>query len=437
MQGHIKFLRRNLMCLAFLFSSLLFPTYLRADQSLTLKDCFKAALKRSEVLATQQELVIQAEENYHRAWAAILPAINGSYSYFHQSGSGFSGSGNTSSSSGQQTLGLSADQPLFRGFSDFAAVHEEKSFIKAQEQARQWAGMQLYRDVASAFYGRLSIQKDLNVLDNELGLYQKRIKELQSRLNIGRSRITEVLTDQAAQAILKAQREQVVGQWEVSKEVLSFLTGLDQDIQLDDTDDVPSNIGTLDSYQAQVNARPDIIAAQKNVDAYASNVSVAKGGYLPAVDLISDYYGDRPDRAANGAWDVEIAVTLPIFTGGTISSKVKTAESLKRQSEIQYSQVKRLALEDIRSLYHNLKADLSQMAALEEAFDISERNYKANAQDYEYNLVTNLDVLQALTAYQDTQRSLEKIRYQAKIDVNLLEASVAHQLSLMEDLENQ
>jgi len=409
------------------------PTDLRADQPLTLKDCFKAALKRSEVLSTQQELIVQAEETYHRAWGAILPSINGSYTYFHQSGSGFTNSGNTSSSRGQQTLGVSADEPLFRGFSDFAAVHAAKAFIKAQQQARQWAGMQLYSDVAQAFYTRMAVQEDLNVLDNELVLYQKRIKELQDRISIGRSRVTEVLTIQAAQAILRAQREQIVGQLEVSKEMLAFLTGLGQDIQLDDTDDLPSSIGTLESYQSQVNARPDILSAQKNVDAYRSNVSAAKGAYLPSVDLISDYYGERPDRASNGAWDVEIAVTLPIFTGGITSANVNTAESQKRQGELQLSQVQRMAIENVRSLYHDFKADLSQLAALQEAFNISEENYKANVKDYELNLVTNLDVLQALTSYQDTERSLEKARYQVKIDYNQLEASVAHRLSWMEE----
>jgi outer membrane protein len=419
-------------CLYFGIVFLLTPTWLWAEQPLGLKDCFKAALKRSEVLASQQELIVQAEENYHKAWGVILPTINGTYSYFHQNAPGFTSTGNTATSAGQQTLAITADQPLFRGFSDFAAVHEEKSFIKAQEQARQWAGMQLYSDVAQAFYTRLAVQKDLNVLDNELELYQKRIKELQDRLNIGRSRITEVLTDQTAQAILKAQREQVLGQLDVAKEVLAFLTGLDVDIPLDDTDDIPSGIETLDSYQSQVNARPDIIAAQRNVDAYKSNVSVAKGAYLPSVDLISDYYAERPDQEKNANWDVEIAVTLPIFTGGITSSKVRTAESLKRQSEIQYALVKRMALEDVRSLYHNFKADLAQMSALQEAFNVSEENYKANVKDYEFNLVTNLDVLQALTTYQDTQRSLEKIRYQTKIDYNQLEASVAHKLSLME-----
>jgi outer membrane protein len=416
---------------------LLTPACLWARETLSLRDCFKAALKRSEVLATQQELVVQAEENYHRAWGAILPSVTGYYSYFHRNAPDLTSSGNTDSSAGQQTLNIMADQPLFRGFRDFAALNQTKALITAQEQAKQWAGMQLYRDVAQAFYSRLAVEKDLNVLDNELDLYQKRIKELRSRIAIGRSRITELLTVQAAQAILKAQRELVLGQLHVAKEVLAFLTGLDQEIQLDDTDKVPSQIESLDSYQSKIDARPDIMAARKNVEAFKSNVSVAKGAHLPSVDLIGNFYIDRPDLHKNGDWDLAIAVTLPIFMGGIISSNVRTAESQKRQSEIQLSQVQRMALEEIRSLYHNFKADLAQMAAFQEAFNLSEKNYKANDKDYKLNLVTNLDVLQALTAYQDTQRSLEKIRYLTKIDYNKLEAATAHSLSLMKDLEKQ
>lgn len=417
---------------------ILSASYAWAGEPLNLTDCFKAALKRSEILATQQEMVIQAEENYHRAWGAILPAVNSSYSYLRRNAPGFTSSGNTASSVGQQTLKITATQPLFRGFRDFAALNAAKASITAQEEARQWAGTQLYRDVAQAFYTRLSVEKDLAVLDKELDLYQKRIKELQDRFAIGRARTSELLTVQSAQAILKAQREQVLGQLYVAKEVLAFLTGLDQeDIQLSDTDEVPVDVVPLDSYQSGINARPDIAAARKNVDAFKSKVSVAKGERLPSVDLVGNYYADRPDQRDKGDWDVEIAVTLPIFTGGIISSDVKTAESQKRQSEIQLSQVQRMALEEIRSLYHTLKADLAQLAALQEAFDLSEQNYKSNTKDYELNLVTNLDVMQALAAYQDTERSLEKIRYLTKIDYNQLEAAAARRLSLIKDLENK
>lgn len=414
---------------------LFIPSVLWAGERLSLNDCFKAALERSEVFANQQELIIQAEENYHRAWGAILPDINGYYSYFYRNTQGLTHSGNTATSAGQQTAKIMANQPLFRGFREFAALNAAKAFITEKEYARKWAGLQIYRDVANAFYTRLSVQKDLEIIDNELKLYHQRINELKGRLKIGRSRATEVLTIQSAEAILKAQREQILGQLDVSKEVLAFLTGFDQDMQLDDSDEAPTEQRSLDSYRSDLNARPDVIAARKNVEAFKSNVSVAKGAHLPSVDATANYYIDRPDLQKNGDWDWQITVTLPIFTGGIISSNVKTAESQKRQSENQLRQIERLATEEIRSLYHNLKADLAQQAALQEAFILSEKNYKANVKDYEINLVTNLEVLQALTAYQDTKRSLEKIRYLTVIDYHQLEAVTARALSLMEGLE--
>ena len=416
---------------------LLTPACLWGTETLSLNDCYKSSLKRSEVLATQQELVIQAEESYRRAWGAILPTVTGYYSYFRRNAPDLTSSGNTVSSVGQQTLMITAGQPLFRGFRNFAAVSAAKASITAQEQAGQWAGTQLYRDVAQAYFTRLAVEKDLNVLDNQLDLYAKRIKELQDRINIGRSRITELLTVQSAQAILKAQREQVSGQLYVAKEVLAFLTGLDQDIKLDDLDEVPSQVGSLESYQSRISDRPDIMAAIKNVESFKSQVSVARGAHLPSVDLIGNYYADRPDLSRNGDWDVGIAVTLPIFMGGITSSNVKTAQSQQRQSELQLSRVQRLALQEIRSLYHNLKADLLQLTALQEAFNLAEKNYKANTKDYKLNLVNNLDVMQALAAYQDTQRSLEKIRYLTKIDYNHLEAAAALRLFLINNQEKQ
>ena len=415
----------------FLFSS----ASLWAQEPLTLRDCFKAALKQSEVLATQQEVVIQAEQNYRRAWAAILPSLNGSYAYFHPHAPGLTDSGNTSNTSWQQTLVLTADQPLFRGFRDFAAIHAAKSTITQQQLAWQWAGLQLYQDTAQAFYTQLAVQKDLQVLDGELAQYQQIITELQKRVSIGRSRVTEVLTIQAAQAILNAQREQVAGQLDVAREVLAFLTGLGPDVRLDDADPVPSMIEPLDAYQSEISARPDILAAQKNIRAFKSKISQAKGEYLPSVDLVSNYFVERPDRHSQGNWDVEIAVTLPIFTWGSRAADIKTAQSQERQAELQLSQVERMARQEVRSLYFSYKSDLAQTRALEEAFDIAQKNYDANAKDYQSNLVTNLDVLQALTSFQDTQRSLEKIRYLVRTDFNKLEASVARRLKLLNELD--
>lgn len=385
----------------------------------TLNDCFKAALKRSETLATQQELIFQAEEEYNRAWGSILPTVDATYSYL-----------NKSASKGVRTAKVTASQPLFRGFRDFAALDVTKTLITSQQQAREWAGMQLYRDVAAGFYTLLAAQKDLFVLDKELALYKKRIKELQDRVIIGRSRNTEVLTIQSAQAILKAQRGQVLAQLAVAKEVLAFLTGWDHSLRLEDVNAIPANIESLNDYQLRIPARPDVLAARKNVEASLSNITIAEGAHLPSVDAIGNYYSQERNN-----WDAQISVTLPIFSGGIISSNVRTAESQKRQNEFMLSQVERLAKEDIRSLHHNFIYTKDQVTVFEEALRLAAENYKANLKDYEFGLVTNLDVLQALTAYQETERSLEKTKYSAMIYYHQLEAAAANRLTLMRNWE--
>ncbi len=45
--------------------------------------------------------------------------------------------------------------------------------------------------------------------------------------------------------------------------------------------------------------------------------------------------------------------------------------------------------------------------------------------DYDLGLVSNLDVLQAMTSYQDVARSLNKAIYDLKADMNVLWAITA------------
>src|SRR5436309_1277841 len=114
--------------LIFITVSLLGSARLSGADPLTLRDCFRAALKRSEVLAGQRELVVQAQEHYSQAWGSILPSVNAFYSYLQQDSSGLAGTGSAAS---QPTMKITADQPLFRGFREFAALDEAKALITA------------------------------------------------------------------------------------------------------------------------------------------------------------------------------------------------------------------------------------------------------------------------------------------------------------------
>jgi outer membrane protein len=394
-----------------------------AADALTLDDYFAAALKRSEAVATQGELIRQAEERYKQANAALYPTVNGVASYTRQDPIP-AGESSTANFPNRQTLAkVTATQPLFRGLRDFAALRQNQALVSAQNDDYQSARIQLFKDVVQNFYIVLSIEQDLRNLDAEIRLDLDREKELNARVRIGRSRIGEVLTVQSAISTLRAQVQQLQGQLGVARQAFAFLSGLDPATPLRDTETLPASVEPVDEYLARLALRPDVKANRQRLTAAQENVSVARGAKLPSVDLNANRYLNRTGSLRDSEWDVGVALTVPIYSGGLLQSQVSQAVSQQTQAELALSQVRRQAEQEIRSVHESVVYDQSQLAALEKATEAARKNYEAQRHDYRLGLVTNLDVLQALTAYQENRRALDRARFTAKSDYLTLQAA--------------
>ena len=404
----------------------------QAAESLTLDQYYDAALKRSEVVATQSELIHQTEEHYNQANSALYPTVSGVASYTRQDPTP-AGELSTSSSPNRQSLAkVMATQPLFRGFREFASLRQSKALLGAQNDDYRNACVLLFKDVVQNFYTVLSLEQDLKNLDEEINQALDREKELNTRVRIGRSRVSEVLTVQTTISTLRAQVEQLQGQLRTAREVFAFLSGLEATTPLRDTEALPASVEPLDEYLARLALRPDVKASRQRLTAAQESVSVARGAHLPSVDLNANRYLERTGSLKDVTWDVQIALTLPIYSGGLLQSKVSEAVSQRTQSELSASQVSRQAEQEIRSAYQSVVFDASQLAALEKATEAARKNYEAQRHDYRLGLVTNLDVLQALTTFQENQRALDRARYTAKIDFFRLQAAAVRRPALPE-----
>ena len=403
-------------------------------QGLSLDDYFGAALNRSEVVASQAELIRQAEEHYKQATSALLPTVNGVASYTWQEPLSIATpSTSTTLLSYQPLAKLTATQPLFRGFREFAALRQTQALVNAQNDDYLNARVQLFKDVVQSFYNVLSIEQDLRNYDAEIKQDLDRETELDARVRIGRSRVSEVLTVQSAISALRAQVESLQGQLRVARETFAFLSGLDAATPLNDSEALPNQLEPVDTYLARLALRPDVKASQKRLAAARENVTVVKGAHLPSVDLNGNYYLDRPGILKDVNWDVQIALTVPIYAGGLLQSRTREAQSQSTQAELTASQVSRQAEQEIRSLYQSVVFDRAQLAALEKANDAAQANYEAQRRDYRLGLVTNLDLLQALTAAQESQRTLDRARYAAKLDYVKLQLSAVQRAGLLTD----
>ena len=391
-----------------------------AAGALTLEEYFAQALVRSEVVATQGELIQQAEERYRQARSTLRPSVDGvaSYTWLDK------GARDTTTNPMRQPHArLTATQPLFRGFREFASMRQTQALVDAQGEDYRQARIQLFKDVAQNFYDVLALEQDLKNFDEQISLNLQREKELQDRVRIGRSRAGETLAVQTTISTLRAQVEQLQAQLAAAREAFAFLSGLPADTPLRDSETLPANMDMLETYLARLELRPDVKAAQQRLTAAQENISVARGARQPSLDLNANRYLERKGSLEDVDWDVQVALTIPLYAGGSLQSQVREAVSLSTQAELGASQVRRQAEQEIRSIYQSVVFDRSQLEALEKATEAARKNYEVQRRDYRLGLVTNLDVLQALTAFQENQRALDRARYTTKLDYLRLEAA--------------
>ncbi len=387
-----------------------------------LQDCYRAALQRSEVLANSEQNIRQAEEVFRQSVGTILPTVTGVASYLIQEPPSNSVGAQVSPST-QPLVRLTATQPLFQGFKEFAAMNQGRGLIAASTQDKRQAQTLLYFDTTQSFYAVLSYERDLENVLAQIGLYDKRIAELKEFENIGKSRSSEVLTAQAQRLTLLAMSEQIRGQLRAQREALAFLTGFESTVELEDAASDPPQAKALQNYVDKIDQRPDVLAEQARARAADAAIGVARAGHYPSLAAQGDYFFVRAGSLKDVHWDVILALSVPIFNGGVVSSQVSTAVSKRDQAESTLSRAKRLALQQIRTLHSNYQFDRSQWETYKLARDIAEQNFKQQTRDYKRGLVTNLDVLTSLTSFQEAQRARDRTRYATELDFENLEAA--------------
>ena len=417
----------RLLWATFLFLLLLpysSPQFAQAAESYSLKDAFLSAVMRSDNIGVQKELLVQASELKTQASGALFPTLGGSVSLLKQSPT-LDSEGVVVSRSNQNTVKLSLSQPLFRGFRDFAALRQKGDQVEAQNFTLQNAAKQLFYDLATAFYNVLLQKGDEKNYLNEIEVNQKRLKELQAFYRIGRSQLSDVLTLKSNISSLEAQLESTRTQLETAKDVLAYMTGWNRDSALQDLETIPGESSPVTAYLSLMDRRPDIRLAVANVQSFEEGVPIARGAHFPSADIFGDYYLVAPQNVKTPDWDIQFLLTIPIFQGGVIQSQVRQALSAVRQYNHLLSDARKTAEEEIRTFYDAFVGDQRQMNKLTETVVITRETYEVEVRDYRNGLLTNLDVLQAITTFQDSQRLLDRQRTLVKLDAAKLQAATA------------
>jgi len=410
----------RLLIIAFLLSSTASASP-SIGSTYSLDQCYALALRRSDTVASASELIHQAEERAHESRAAFLPSLNFTTN-------GLAQQLPTSPllqnffSTYQGTAQITARQNLFNGFRDFAALKQHALEKEAATSGKEQAQVQLFQDTALTFYHVLAYEQDLLNYQDEIDASKQRKTNLESRRRAGQAREADTVSIDSSIASLQASLAATRGLLAATRESLTFLTGLPSEAKLQDSEHYPVAPTPLGSWLNQTAERADILQAKASLDAAEESLSRARGGHLPSVDLLGNYYFARPGLYSGINWDVQATLVIPLFAGGLTQAQVRGAASKRNVSELTLHQIQSQADRDVRSAYQTFVADFEQIQRLAQATALSQKTYELLAKENRAGNVTNIDVLQALVNSYVTKLTWNHAQWIAKYNYAKLEA---------------
>ncbi|MBI4395042.1 MAG: TolC family protein, partial [Candidatus Omnitrophica bacterium] len=203
----------------------------------------------------------------------------------------------------------------------------------------------------------------------------------------------------------------------IGRHILEFLTGTyikpEQLSDIEFSSFIQTEPYVSDFVLASEN-RSDVKAAKQALKVSKRAIVVEQSALWPVLSLEANRYTERDGFQSNIDWDSLLKFEIPIFNGGGTLGKIKSAFSNWKKAKLGYSLAKRQALLEIKEAYENLMAAQERFSALKESVDASQQNYELQKEEYSRNLVSNLDVLEALEEFHQASRQANQSFYEMK-----------------------
>ena len=356
-----------------------------------------------------------------QAIAGFLPTANLSANTFSNDQDikidGFFGaSGETSFNSHGYSLDVS--QPIFRS-DRFFQLKQANSQIKQADAELSAAQQDLMLRVSEAYFNFLAAKDNLQFAKAEKKSLSKQLDQARQRFEVGLTAITDVQEAQAGYDLAVSQEIVARNEIDNAGEALRTITGvyytelvgLAEDMPL--VKPQPQEIDTWTETALQQNL--GVQSAHFAVDTAREEIRVQKSGHLPTLDLVArhgyDKTGGRFGSSSVRNTSVGIALNVPIFQGGFVSSRRREAQQRLDEQLQRLEQARRQAQQQTREAYLGVISGISQVKALKQAVISSETALLSTQAGFEVGTRTAVDVVASERITFQAKRNYARSRY--------------------------
>jgi len=406
---------------------------------LTLEESIKIALERNLTLHSAVEGVIGSEFRRKEAITNFLPWWTGQYGYTRYNtdvvvGTGALG-GITGTTRDVYNFNTTLSQPLFTGGLNLANYRSAKIGVDLSKESVETVRRDIVLQVRVGYFIILRTEKFLTVAEQQVKQFEAQLEVTKAFFDVGIVPKNDVL--QAEVRLANARQGYVKAENDLATAKASFNILLRREIStplevVDILEYKAFPMGFEASIEEALRQRPEVKAAQLNIDQAKENVKAARSGFLPTISLLGNYSRSSEELGLHGNlrnenWTIHALATFTLWNWGNTYFKVGENKVRVTQSEDSKIQLIESITLEVKNSYLNLLTAERNINVTEKAIEQAEENLRMNEERYKYQVATQTDVLDAVTLLAQARVNY----YGALSDFNIAKAQLERSMGRM------
>lgn len=397
---------------------------LPANAAQDLMQTWRAALANDPLYAAARAQYRASVEQVPQARASLLPAVNAEIGGVYEDTRATRNLSRRTQDGTRGTWDLVLTQPLY-DWSSWQRYEQAKLGVADAELQLQQAYQDLLLRVSETYFSILGVEDALTATEGEKASIAAQLESAKQNFELGNATITDTYEAQARYDLIVAQELQQQQTLTVLRGQLTQIIGEPPGALAE----LPASVALpapqpaqLEDWSTQAEAASlEVARAQLQTQIAQRDIQVARGGHYPTLSLRAssgNADGNNREQAGGRAVDssVGIILSIPIYSGGGVSSLVTEKVQLEQKARNDYQAARRQAAQSARQYYTGVMTGLARVRALQAGEKSSRASVEANKTGYEIGVRINLDVLDAQQQLYATQRDLAQARYTTLLD---------------------
>jgi len=410
-----------------------FAPILNAQEVTDLISLYQDALKNDSVLSSARFQNQAAQELVKQGKSLFFPSVTMNASFDNQDKERkflTSSLPNNDLLSGKKAdyetydYGVTLKQPLFN-YAAYAQYKKMLSQVSLADKQLIKTQQDLIHRISKAYFETLLAKDQVDLFQYQRASIQGQLSKAEAQFEAGLISVTDINEAKTKKALIKAQQISAIHKLRIKKREIQVITGklpgkltpLNPVITFTEIDNLADDwiaIAQENNLELQIKM-DEIKIAEREVDLRQSD-------HYPTIDAIASRsrnwdkggfpYGAIANEGIRSFSDtIGVEISIPIFSGGMTSSRVREAVLLKSKLEHDVEYLRRGIGLEVRNYYLSLQTNFSEIKAYKQAMNAATLQLESTQLGFEEGLRNSLEVLDAQQTLFNAKLNILESRY--------------------------